>query len=59
MAHNCPNNIASRKSKGKLSEQKAKEVQEKKQVALRVHCNRCGANDHETNQCPYHPFKRE
>jgi len=28
-------------------------------VALRVHCNRCGANDHETNQCPYHPFKRK
>jgi len=26
----------------------------------RAHCNRCGANDHNTNQCPHHPFvKRE
>jgi hypothetical protein len=29
LAYNCPENIASRKSKGKLSEQKAKEAQEK------------------------------
>lgn len=60
IAHNCPDNIASRKSKGKFSEHKAKEAQEKKKLALRLHCNRCGANDHETNQYPYHPFpKRE
>jgi len=46
-------------SKVKLSEKKAKEAHAKKQLALRIHCNRCGANDHETNQCPHHPFKRE
>jgi hypothetical protein len=50
-------------TKGKYSEQKAKEAQQKpnaQQIALRSHCNRCGANDHQTNQCPHHPFvKRE
>jgi hypothetical protein len=60
IAHKCLENKASRMSKGKYSEQKDKEAQASKQLALRLHCNRCGANDHETNQCPHHPFpKRE
>jgi len=49
IAHNYLENKASRMSKGKYSEQNAKETQASKQLALRLHCNRCGANDHETN----------
>jgi hypothetical protein len=46
-------------SKGKLSEKKAKEALAKRRLSLRVYCNRCGANDNETNQWPHHTFKRE
>jgi hypothetical protein len=62
----CPEGKNSRISKGKISEQRAKEAYQKasiettQQLAHKVHCNRCGANDHLKNQCPHHPFvKRE
>jgi hypothetical protein len=66
IASSCPEGKKSRISKAKISEQRAKEAHKKastettQQLAHSVHCNRCGANDHLTNQCPHHPFvKRE
>jgi hypothetical protein len=66
IASSCPEEKQSRNSKGKASEQRAKEAHQKasteikRQLAHRIHCNRCGANNHITNQCPHHPFiKRE
>jgi hypothetical protein len=56
-AHECPDNEASRRTKGKFSEQKGKEAQEKRQVVIRAHCNRCGSQTHDTNSCPYNPHR--
>jgi hypothetical protein len=62
----CPEGNNSRISKGKILEQRFQEAHQKaniettQQLAHRVHCNRCGANVHLTNQCSHHPFfKRE
>jgi hypothetical protein len=55
-AHDCPDNEAARKGKGKLSEQRAKELQEKRakeeRKRVRFPCTRCGDQTHETNDCP-------
>ena len=60
MENRCPQGDASKKTRGKASEIKAKQAAERsaESRALRmVHCNICGSDRHDTNYCPHHPFQ--
>jgi hypothetical protein len=47
------------KLKENFQNKKQKRLKKRKQLVLKTHCNRCGANNHDTNSCPYNPFKNQ